>query len=88
MPILILSSSLHIRLPGRFYPSGCHIKNMYAFFPFLILLDLITLILLHLMTTTNNELVFYAVFSRSFNSKRIPQLSVLEQINRLFPFNT
>jgi len=87
MPILILSSSLHTHLPSRFFPSDIHIKNTYALFPFLILLDLITPILLHLMTMTNHEPVYYAVFSRPCNSKRVLQLSVLEQLNRFFPFN-
>jgi hypothetical protein len=85
MPILILSSSLRVHRPSRFFPSGFHIKSTYAFFPFLSLLDLDTSILLHLMTMGNHEPVHYAVFSKSCNSKRVPQL--VEQLNRFFPFN-
>jgi len=87
MPILILSSSLRVHFPSRFFPSGFHTKNTYAFFPFLSLLDSDTPILLHLITMTNHEPVHYAVFSRSCNSKRVPQLSGLEQLNQFFPFN-
>jgi hypothetical protein len=81
MPILILPSSLHIHLPSRFFPSGLRIKNTYVLLNFLILLALSALILLHLMTMTNHEPVHYAVFSRSCNSKRVPELSILEQLN-------
>jgi hypothetical protein len=89
MPILILSSILHIHLPSRFFPSRFHIKNTYTFLPFLIILDLITLILLlvHLMTMKTHEPVYFAVFPTSSYPKRVSQLIDLEQLNRFFPFN-